>query len=112
MSESISSTVPAEPVELPQDWFFTFGYDHTHPMTGQRLHKSYVRIHGTCDSTREAMFAVFENRWAFQYSSARKAERIDAYGMTEVAMPAGPCPGGQWCRCPQSTPCRPGAVSE
>jgi hypothetical protein len=87
MSEPISSTVPAPPAEEPQDWYFTFGYDHTYPDTGERLHKSYVRIYGTCDSTRDAMFAAFGNRWAFQYASASKADRLDAYGMVEVAMP-------------------------
>jgi hypothetical protein len=95
VSEPISSTVPTAPVEQPQDWFFTFGYDHTHPDTGERLHKSYVRIHGTCDSTRDAMFAAFSNRWAFQYSSAAKADRIDKHGMTEVAMPVSTLDGGQ-----------------
>jgi hypothetical protein len=85
--EPISSTVPAEPVELPQDWYFTFGYDHYHPTTGERLHKSYVRIHGTCDSTRDKMLAAFGQFWAFQYTGEQKPKRIDKYGMTEVAMP-------------------------
>lgn len=93
MSESISSTVPA-PAEESQDWFFTFGYDHTHPTTGANLRNSYVRIHGTCDSTRDAMFAAFGNRWAFQYSADKKATRIDEFGMTEVAMPVSTLDGG------------------
>lgn len=74
--------------ESPQDWFFTFGADHTHPDTGQRLGRNYVRIHGTCDSTREAMFAVFGNRWSHQYIDEERAG-IAEYGLTEVPMPAG-----------------------
>lgn len=72
--------------EQLQDWYFTFGYDHAH--AGEPLRNRYVRIHGTCDSTRDAMFAAFGNRWAFQYPANVKAERIDAFGMTEIGMPA------------------------
>lgn len=87
MFEPISSTTGTQP-EQPQDWFFTFGYDHTHPDTGESLGNSYVRIHGTCDSTRDQMFEAFGNRWAFQYPAEKKAERIDEFGMTEVDMPS------------------------
>lgn len=86
MSESINSTVPA-PAEEPQDWYFTFGYDHTHPVTGESLDRCYVRLHGTIDGTRAQILAVFGNRWCAQYRSVLKADRIDKYGLTEVAMP-------------------------
>lgn len=74
-------------MEIEQNWYFTFGYDHKHPATGERLHQRYVRMYGTCDSTRAAMFAAFGNRWAFQYPEALKAARIDGHGMSEVDMP-------------------------
>ena len=73
--------------DSPRDWFFTFGADHTHPDTGQRLGRNYVRIHGTCDGTRDEMFAAFGNRWSHQYSTRDKARCIDEYGLTEVPMP-------------------------
>lgn len=79
-------TLPVIDPNEPRDWFFTFGADHTHPDTGQRLGRAYVRIHGTCDSTRDAMFAAFSNRWAHQYHSAERAG-VDKYGLTEVPMP-------------------------
>lgn len=72
--------------EVEQDWLFTFGADHTHPDTGQRLGRSFVRIHGTCDSTRDDMFTAFGNRWSHQYSSEEKAG-VEKYGLTEVSMP-------------------------
>jgi len=79
--------VPQPGWETPQDWYFTFGSDHTHPDTGQRLGRNYVQIYGTCDDTRDAMFAVFGNRWSHQYSSSDKARSIDEYNLTEVPMP-------------------------
>jgi hypothetical protein len=84
--------------EQPQDWYFTFGWDHHHPITGQPLRKSYVRIHGTCDSTREEMLAVFGNRWSQQYSPADKARAIDRFNLVEVPMP-GMEPEEEQCSC-------------
>jgi hypothetical protein len=84
-----STTVTSHPridPDEPRDWFFTFGFDHTHPTTGQRLRKSFVRIHGTCDSTREQMNAAFGNRWSNQYHSAERAG-VEKYGLTEASMP-------------------------
>lgn len=75
----------------PRDWFFTFGYDHHHPTTGQPLRKSYVRIHGTCDGTREAMVAAFGRGWSMQYYDRERAG-VDRYGLTEVALPGAPEP--------------------
>lgn len=70
-----------------QDWFFTFGFDHTHPDTGDSLGKSYVRIYGTFSSARAEMNAAFGNRWASQYSAALKPLNVDRYGLVEVPMP-------------------------
>lgn len=79
--------VPQPGWEPEQDWYFTFGANHTHPETGQRLGKNYVRIHGTADSTRETMLAAFGKQWAFQYSTAEKAMKVDRWNLTEVSMP-------------------------
>lgn len=74
--------------EMPADWFFTFGPDHKHPVTGESLGGKYVRVHGTCDGTREAMFAVFGNRWASQYTPATDfAYLVKRFGWTEITMP-------------------------
>lgn len=85
MSSPDTTTSRFDP-DQPRDWFFTFGADHTHPDTGQRLGRSYVRIHGTADSTRTAILAAFGNRWSFQYPTATRAG-VDKYGLTEVPMP-------------------------
>lgn len=104
MFEPISSTVPAEPVELPQDWFFTFG-------AGQEHDGGYVRIYGTQAGARAAMVEAFGTAWSFQYRTAERAG-VEEFGLFEVAMPAAPnpCPGGLWCRCATSTPCRPAST--
>lgn len=86
-------TTPRIDPDEPRDWYFTFGFDHHHPATGKRLDKSYVRINGTCDSTRDAMRAAFGNRWSQQYHSADRAG-VDRFGLTEIPLPgADPAPG-------------------
>ncbi len=75
--------------EQPRDWFFTFGSNHTHPVTGQTLTYTYVRINGTHDAARAKMVAAFGNRWAFQYGTADEAG-IRRYGLTEVEVPTAP----------------------
>jgi hypothetical protein len=72
--------------EEPRDWYFTFGANHTHPTTGQRLGRSYVRIHGTCEATMEAMFAAFGDRWSHQYPTTGAAG-VERYALTEVELP-------------------------
>ena len=73
--------------EPQQDWYFTFGANHTHPETGQRLGQSCVRIHGTYESTRYEMFAAFGNQWAFQYSPDEKPMKVDRWNLVEAPMP-------------------------
>lgn len=82
--------------EDEQVWYFTFGGDHTHPVTGESLRRAYVMLHGAEDSTRDAMFAVFGNRWAFQYSTAEQAG-VDRYNLREVALQPGRA--GAWAHC-------------
>lgn len=80
------TTTPLFDPSQPRDWIFTFGADHIHPDTGQRLGRSYVRLHGTADSTRAEILAAFGNQWAFQYPTAARAG-VDKYSLTEVPMP-------------------------
>lgn len=81
---------PEPRVEREQDWIFTFGSGHTHPVTGEGLGRRYVVLHGTADSTRHQMLAVFGNRWAFQYDRAdggRGSAGVEQFGLTEIEMP-------------------------
>lgn len=75
--------------EQPRDWFFTFGSNHTHPVTGETLTNAFVRINGTHDSARAKMVEAFDNRWAFQYETAGEAGG-ERYGLTEVEVPTSP----------------------
>ena len=53
-----------------QDWIFTFGYDHTHPVTGESLATRFVRVSAqTYVQARERMHESFGNRWSHQYES-------------------------------------------
>lgn len=70
--------------ETPQDWFFTFGSAHRHPVTGASLGRHYVRLHGTCDGTRALMLALFGPRWAFQYPAERFGHIARRYELTEL----------------------------
>ena len=54
--------------EIPQDWFFSFGYGHAHP-------QRFVRIHGTQNSTRGEMFRRYGDKWCFQYPGTAKQEQ-------------------------------------
>lgn len=69
----------------PRDWIFTFGFDHRHPVTDERLHKRFVRIHDTCDGSRSRILAVFGNRWSFQYPSEDRAG-VAKHGLTEIPL--------------------------
>ena len=64
-------------VELPQAWFFTFGFGHEHP-------NGYVCIFDTHDGARERMFARFGAKWAFQYDEDRFLPQIKRYNLYQV----------------------------
>jgi hypothetical protein len=49
------------------DFIFTFGSNHIWPLTGTSMFKSYVKLRGTFDGTRNEMFRRFGNRWSMQY---------------------------------------------
>ncbi len=71
---------------------FTFGYGQTCPLTGIDLVGRYATVTGPNEAAcRQAMFdSVFENRWAFEYSTPEAAAapgevlvehaRIDEHG--------------------------------
>lgn len=64
--------------ELPQDWFFSFGYNHAHP-------QKFVRIHGTQNAARAEMFRRYGAKWAFQYPGTEAQEvKLKRYFMTEL----------------------------
>ena len=62
--------------EVPQDWYFTFGFGHAHP-------NGYSVIHGTFDAAREEMMRRWGRKWAMQYSSADDAG-VERFGLHEV----------------------------
>lgn len=66
-----------EMVERKQDWFFTFGVNH--PL----FRKKYVKLHGTCDETRDIMIECFGKKWAMQYLSLEKVNP-NKWGLTEM----------------------------
>jgi hypothetical protein len=55
---------PTKYTEEEQNWYFTFGF-------GQRHNGKFVKIFGTCDSTRKKMFEQFGDKWSFQYPPKR-----------------------------------------
>lgn len=52
--------------ECNNHWYFTFG-------CGQKNAGKYVVLYGTCQSTRDKMFELFGDKWAFQYKTAEAA---------------------------------------
>ena len=62
--------------EVPQEWLFTFGYNHAHP-------NKFVRIFGTHSSARDEMVRRHGNKFAFQYQ-AKEESKLKRYLMTEL----------------------------
>jgi hypothetical protein len=58
--------------EKPQSWVFTFSFNSAFQF-------NYAELYGLHDETREEMFRLFSDRWAFQYPSRMHAgvERFD-----------------------------------
>jgi hypothetical protein len=69
-------------------YFFTFGSDHTNPITGESLAGRYVRLQGTVDGTRDEMVRRFGNRWAFQYSAANgsRGAGVERFRLQELVL--------------------------
>lgn len=64
-----------------EDWYFSFGVGH-YPHE-----KSYVKIRGTCDSSREEMIKRFGKRWCFQYKTSEDCG-VERHGLTELNVEA------------------------
>lgn len=68
-----------------ETWIFTFGTDHTNPITGKSLFKNYVEIPGTWDEAREKMLNRFGNRFSMQYQNKEKAG-VERFGLVELKL--------------------------
>lgn len=62
-----------------EKWYFTFGM-------ASPLSKFYVELEGNKESTREDMFQMFGNRWAFQYREDEKASAVDRFGLIKLPL--------------------------
>ena len=61
-----------------QEWYFTFGYGHSHGPNG------YTKIYGTFVSARQEMFRRYGPKWSFQYDSIKGAKLVNDYNLIEV----------------------------
>lgn len=66
-------------------WYFTFGFGHT-DSRGRSLARRFVKLNGTFDETREAMFSAHGAAWAFQYNAAQFAGQVERYGLREISL--------------------------
>lgn len=80
------SRLAAKKRETEQEWFFTFGFGHVHPVTGESLANCYTTIMGDVNTTRALMAEKFGNKWAFQYPS-REAAGVEKYNLKYVEYP-------------------------
>jgi hypothetical protein len=65
-----------QPVEEPQDWYFTFG-------SGQPHEGHYHVIHDTYEGARVKMNQRFGNKWSMTYKSAEEAG-VERWGLKEL----------------------------
>src|ERR1041384_6633004 len=70
----------------PERYIFTFGANHTHPITGERLGNCYVVIEGDKSESCVIMEQHFGQKWAFQYPS-EEAAGVERYGLTRIDLP-------------------------
>lgn len=76
-----------------QKFYFTFGSVHTCPdtpnfrkakMVGKSLMRYYVTIEGDYETTRQAMFARYGVKWAFQYQEDQYEDSIKKFNLQEL----------------------------
>lgn len=81
---------PGERAESPspaqESWVFTFGFGHTHPVTGDSLANCYIKVRGDINETRQAMERAFGNKWAFQYRD-EEAAGVEKYKLNPLIAP-------------------------
>jgi hypothetical protein len=64
-----------------RSYFFTFGFDHVHPTTGEPLSRKYMEIIAPdSEQARKLMVKLFGTKWAFQYDS------VDQFGATKYSL--------------------------
>ncbi len=67
------------------DWCFSFGSGHFHPVTGESLFGMYVRFPGTTwRQARVMMWERFRRKWASQYRGEECAQHAAKYGWQEL----------------------------
>lgn len=69
-----------------ETWIFTFGFGHTHPVTGERLGNRFVAIEGDIEETRRIMAEHFGDKWSMQYPGVCEAG-VHKYGLTQIPLP-------------------------
>lgn len=85
---------PPDDINRVDDWIFTFGPVHVHPVTGASLRDHYVRIHGTWVEARRRMLSMFGQKWSHQSPSTKAADYEREYGNKEL-------PESQWPGAPE-----------
>lgn len=73
-------------ITLETEWIFTFGFGHSHPVTGASLAKCFIRIRGTYESSRAEMLRRFGTRWAYQYIDEAEAGVVK-WKLREIGWP-------------------------
>ena len=85
------------------EFIATFGYDHRHPDTGEKLGDRFVRVPADDqDHAREMMLERFGTGWAFLYPS-EKGAGVKRFGLIEAPLGGEPIRlyehssyGGDW----------------
>lgn len=92
----ITFTPTAPDANVPQNWYFTFGFGQT-CSCGGRYGDVYAMFHGTYIEAREAMFKQYGSTWCAQYSEKQADEAVRRYNLQ-------PIPKGHGTHCEWLTP--------
>lgn len=72
-------------IEFPRTRYFTFGFDHRHPITEQPLFKCYIELtEYEVNGARMKIIEVFGNRWAFEYGPEQYDRAIAKYNLRRI----------------------------
>lgn len=72
--------------ELVQEWFFSFGFDHT-TETGYPLRDKYLKVVGTYGEAREIVVRHRGAKWAFQYNTEEELG-VERFGLAQITLGA------------------------
>lgn len=76
--------------------YYTFGWGHTHPETGESLANYYVIVKGlSAEHCRAEMLNRFGSSWAFEYSTPERAG-VDRFGLIKLPDEKLPKSSGRW----------------